>query len=585
LAAALGLAQHPGEAPDVYRRRIQKEGILATPGRVEEAFFLQARQEVLVRLAESSHPEDALALSSLLYGRGFATEREQAEREGGSSLGWKTRALDNSWGHVADLIGPCEGQYARLVTGIEQGALPPRDEIANLSVRIDGADAHVACGMIPDGFSPPDADFLQVAGLPAAEPGGAPTQPQPGFLARLFGGGEGSATGQPDAVRPGQVRLRPLDDVLIDDRVHLATLRSVDGGIRRRRLARDAGGGDGGDLYSPEILYWYQDFRVLLGMKYVSALAGQYGVRTDIREVLSMPLGASEITLEEAVSVYQGLTTGSVVDFPGEARGSVIGGQPVDSPPAPTLLIAQIRDVDGNILYEAKPQTKKVARQHTAELTTDILRNVVLWGTGRRALDAVVAGDRAVPVGGKTGTTNDFKNAAFIGYAPRTVGSEYLPDDGFTVGVYVGYDDNRPLDVGNLRVDGAKGALPAWILAVRGLQEHGLLGEPSASELGTGASWPLHTSSELHRIAVDEKTGLPTGEDGLAAADSQETPAIEPSILVVAAPQPVAPAVEVKFEAKARPFRIAPRTEDADEHARKRRAESHSVWEGVTPPQ
>ena len=125
----------------------------------------------------------------------------------------------------------------------------------------------------------------------------------------------------------------------------------------------------------------------------------------------------------------------------------MIGGA-VAAPATSTLLVAEIRDVDGNVLYRAEPVKRVVTSPASGAMTADILRNVVKYGTGKRALDAIqVRGadgvEFALPIGGKTGTTNDYKNAAFIGYAPKASADGFHVEDALFVGVYVGYDDNR----------------------------------------------------------------------------------------------------------------------------------------------
>lgn len=577
LAEAVGLARRPDESEPAYRARIQKEGILPTPRRVDEAFFLQARHEVHGRIEDSAHPEDALALSSLLYGWGFGAERDRAAKESASVRGWKLRGLDNAWLSLSEQVEPCAAQHRQLAKALAHRGLPTEEEIPDLTVLVDGDRVKVACGVIPAGFVKPDEELL-AAILPPE-----PEEPAEGFpdvttrgegiLGRLFG--ERTETEGEPALHGPAASSRPVlvgeEDVLVDDRLHVSTLRAIDSAMKRRRLARDAGGAEASGLYDPELLYWHQDFRVLLGMKYVTELARQYGVRTEIKEVLSMPLGASEITLEEATSVYQGLVTGLAWDFPGRAGsgGPLSLGRNVPSPPASTLLIAEIRDVDGNVLYRAEPQPRPVSSPEVGAMTADILRNVVVHGTGRRALDAVKEGGARVPLGGKTGTTNDFRNAAFVGYAPFADAARYSLQGGFAVGVYVGYDDNRSMDVGNIRLAGASGALPAWIDAVRGLQHHDLLGEPvGAPEAG---EWSLYEPDALVRVAVDGNTGLPVVADPLA--DAMPASVLSRAEVV----RDAEPQVAVRFERERRPVRVSPSTEDATTSAPGRR---RPLWGG-----
>jgi penicillin-binding protein 1A len=583
LAEALGMAPTAGESKEAWRARIQKMGVLPTPRRVEEALFLQARQEVGLAAPRSRHPEDELALSSLLYGWGFAGERERVQDEPKATKAWKERALDNSWLALKERVGPCRDQHRLLDRALRDKGLPPAEDIPDLTVLVDGEAVKVACGAVPTGYVPPDEELLAALfGEPEPEvepadtdaPAELPEEPgddadrRKGLLGRLFGAGDDSDEAGADDGGGGVLswfrksdrpKLVEAEDVLVEDRLHVSTLEALDSAVQRRRLARETAGEDAADLYDPELLYWHQDFRVLLGMKYVARMAREYGVRTEVREVLSMPLGASEITLEEATAVYEGLVTGSAWEFPGRARSaSALVGTDVASPPAPTLLIAEIRDVDGNVLYSAEPKERPVASERTGELTADILRNVVRHGTGRRALDAIPADGAPVPVGGKTGTTNDFRNAAFIGFVPKAEGASWSVEDGFVVGVYVGYDDNREMDVGNIRLAGASGALPAWLGAASGLWGAGLLGAPSGTPVE--GEWPLVTSASVALQPVDAEVGLPLAGDAPAPV-GDEAPAARAQILVPAA-EP-RPEVDVHFSEGDLPVRVAPSTEDA----------------------
>jgi membrane peptidoglycan carboxypeptidase len=112
----------------------------------------------------------------------------------------------------------------------------------------------------------------------------------------------------------------------------------------------------------------------------------------------------------------------------------------------------------------------------------DVLRNVVRFGTGRRAASALPLGGAPLPLAGKTGTTNDYRNAAFLGMVPKVTDGAARWGQGYTVAVYVGYDDNRSMRRGATRVQGASGALPAWLGIARGLASAGLLGTGGASE-------------------------------------------------------------------------------------------------------
>ncbi len=548
LASSLGLDRGEDESAKDYRTRIQEAGVLPTKTRMDEVLFLQSRQEVVAGLHSGRHPEDAVALQSLLYGWNYGAEGTRVAREGASARAWKQRALDNNWRTLRERIQPCRFQYGALADALDAERAPDPAVVPDLSVWVSGDQIQVACGALPEGYVVPDQELLVTLGwdddpLSLDLPDGTDVIPEP-RRKRLPGFGRREPP--PDSRRPRGPQLVDIEDMFIDDRLHLATLQAVDLALARRTMAWDMQPGKI-DMYAPDVLYWHQDFRVLLALRYVASLAEQYGVQTDIQEVLSMPLGASEITLEESASVYGGLTTGQAWEFPGRSQGRSVAAVPTS-----TLLIQEIRDVDGRVLYKAEPSATEVAPRPVADMTTDILRNVVLHGTGRRARYAVDAGGNQVPIGGKTGTTNDFKNAAFLGFAPSATPYGYHPEEGFVVGTYVGYDDNRPMVQGGIKLAGASGALPAWIATVQGLASSGALGQPDALS-AVGTDWPLHTDPSLRRAPSVAGTGM-LAVDGLEPSEGT-------SILVPAAVTRAGP--DVRFRPIDRPARISPRTEEA----------------------
>jgi penicillin-binding protein 1A len=105
--------------------------------------------------------------------------------------------------------------------------------------------------------------------------------------------------------------------------------------------------------------------------------------------------------------------------------------------------VTTIADREGNVLEENRPEPHEAIRADTAFVLTNLLRGVVLRGTAEaaRSLDW--------PLAGKTGTVNDFTDAWFIGFDPN-----------ITVGVWVGYDEKKPLGNG---MTGAQAALPIWM--------------------------------------------------------------------------------------------------------------------------
>ncbi|MFH1466792.1 MAG: transglycosylase domain-containing protein [Pseudomonadota bacterium] len=486
VAELTGLAQAGGEDREAYIARIRDQyGVIPLESRIPEALFDDARLEALGGLAFSGHPEDAFELRSLHYGRLFEAERLRVQRGSrGDERRQRLEALDRSFLHLEPDGLSCRDQLARLGSPME---LALNDHVV-------------------EGVAPGDVGWLHLRSrdgtlvcAPEAQPGLEP-------LAAVLDDPEALATwvGRAHPDRPG--------DMLVDGVLHLSTIEAL-------RTALDAEVAKHGqeDPWSEYLLLRNADFKRLLGMRYIALLAHSMGVETDIPPVLSMPLGATEITLLEMAEVYQGFLDGASWRFPGQVftDGAVPGLRQASDVPADgraALLIQEIRDRDGAVLYRAGEQKVQIASAHEGLLVTDVLANVVSWGTGRRAAGTVQVGGAAWPLLGKTGTTNAYRNAAFIGFVPVTGEQGLDMARSFTVASYVGYDDNRPMRRGSLRVSGASGALPAWIGTAQGMAGAGLLG----SEPAPGSSLSP-ASTCLVRQPVDKAAGLPldgAGEEG-----------------------------------------------------------------------
>jgi penicillin-binding protein 1A len=160
-----------------------------------------------------------------------------------------------------------------------------------------------------------------------------------------------------------------------------------------------------------------------IGLNYAINYARHLGITTPLTHSLSLALGASEVTLQELLSAYS--------TFPGL-------GQRVQP-----YLIDKVYDRFGNLIEQHQVKREQVISAKTAYLITDILQGVVRQGTGMAA--------RALgrPCAGKTGTTNDFNDAWFIGYTPSVLS-----------GVWVGYDDHSSMGKGE---EGGHAACPIWV--------------------------------------------------------------------------------------------------------------------------
>jgi penicillin-binding protein 1A len=160
-----------------------------------------------------------------------------------------------------------------------------------------------------------------------------------------------------------------------------------------------------------------------LGPNSVAQFAHQLGIKSYLASNLSLALGTSEVTLLDLTSAY------SV--FPN--RGEKI--KPFG--------VLEVVDRNGRVIWRDKPQRRLVMSRAGAAIVTNMLEAVVKEGTGRQAqiLGRAVAG--------KTGTTDDYRDAMFIGFSPSTI-----------AGVWVGQDLGGSLGD---KETGAKAALPIWI--------------------------------------------------------------------------------------------------------------------------
>ena len=135
--------------------------------------------------------------------------------------------------------------------------------------------------------------------------------------------------------------------------------------------------------------------------------ASRMGIKSPLNPYLSLALGTSEVTLLEMASAYGVFATLGVRAEP--------------------TAVLRVTDRSGRVLEENFPRRELVLSQEVAYVMTDLLKGVILRGTGRAAAIGR-------PAAGKTGTTDDYRNAWFIGYTP------YL-----AAAVWVGNDDNTPM--------------------------------------------------------------------------------------------------------------------------------------------
>ncbi|MFN9465790.1 MAG: transglycosylase domain-containing protein [Pseudanabaena sp.] len=171
------------------------------------------------------------------------------------------------------------------------------------------------------------------------------------------------------------------------------------------------------------------------GNENVVALCRKLGINSPILPVVSLPLGAADVTPMEVAGAYAVFASGGYK--------------------SKTTLIARVTDRNGNLVLDNTPKPELILDPIAVSYLTDALRSVVTNGT---ATEAQMSDGR--PVAGKTGTTSDFRDAWFVGYVPQ-----------LAVAIWIGNDDYSPMANG---VTGGVYVVPIW----RKFMERALAGQP-----------------------------------------------------------------------------------------------------------
>ena len=162
-------------------------------------------------------------------------------------------------------------------------------------------------------------------------------------------------------------------------------------------------------------------------MNTVAEYARKFGITSPIPPYLPVALGAADLTLYEETSAF-----------------SVFPNDGIRIEPR---FIRKVTDYEGHVLEEDYPDAKDVISQRTSRIMVSLLQGVVQHGTAAaaRRLNHALAG--------KTGTTNNYTDAWFIGFSPS-----------ITCGVWMGFDEKRPLGENET---GGHAALPVWMSFMR----------------------------------------------------------------------------------------------------------------------
>ncbi len=185
---------------------------------------------------------------------------------------------------------------------------------------------------------------------------------------------------------------------------------------------------------------------LLVGTRRVIETARRLGIKQNLRAYPSLALGSFEVTPLEMTAAY-----------------SVFANQGLYFVPR---MVERVRDADGAILEENPPDAREATTAANAYVLLNMLRGVTIRGTAAaaRKLDLVLAG--------KTGTTNDFTDAWFVGLSPR-----------YTMAVWIGHDAKRTLGT---KSTGGETSLPIWMRIMKKMKEAGLVTESDDFDIPPG---------------------------------------------------------------------------------------------------
>jgi len=202
----------------------------------------------------------------------------------------------------------------------------------------------------------------------------------------------------------------------------------------------------------------------MLGPLSVVQFAHRLGIESNLAPNLSLALGTSEVSLIDL--------TGAYAVFPRQGMWIEPFG------------VMAVADHRGRIIWSAKPPKRLVMTRESAAIITNMLEGVVTEGTGRQAMTLNAA------VAGKTGTTDSYNDALFVGFSPAAA-----------AGVWVGCDSGASLGD---KETGAKAALPIWIQFMQ-------------AALALNGSQQFDQPDNVSKVPMDPQTGMLAPQDSKTA--------------------------------------------------------------------
>ncbi len=230
-----------------------------------------------------------------------------------------------------------------------------------------------------------------------------------------------------------------------------------------------------------------------VGVDAIIDFARRSGIESQLPRFLPLALGAGEVTPLELVNAYSTLAASGTFEEP--------------------VLVHSVKDQDGAILFQHVPAAEQVVSEEVAFILTDLLSSVLTEGTGR-SLNKL-----GRPTAGKTGTTDDRRDAWFVGYTAELV-----------AGVWIGFDEPQPLGRAEY---GGRAAGPAWLAFMQDSLDDSMI-----------RAFDVPSTVQFVRIDPNEGLLAPPGHEGVyepflpGSAPTREviTDALSPIDFLIAEP-------------------------------------------------
>lgn len=220
-----------------------------------------------------------------------------------------------------------------------------------------------------------------------------------------------------------------------------------------------------------------------IGINTVVDMTRRFGVTASLPPYLPLALGAADMRLIEHVSAF--------TVFPDD-------GIRIDP-----HMIRRVTTYEGALLEDAHPEVHDVLTPDVARTMTAMLEEVVQFGTG------VAAKQIGRPSAGKTGTTQDYTDAWYVGFTPQ-----------ITAGIWVGYDD-KAISLGK-KETGARAALPIWMQ----FMQAACAGMPAIDFPNVT---PLEQLAGEHKVRVDTPDTAPTEDEPAERPPAEKPPPTPPT--------------------------------------------------------